>query len=120
MECAEYLPCEIFREKKKDTGIKKRTVCLRDSPDFQQHRKLSDLNDKTVTLDSTVERKTEEGVVVDFTIVFADGGTERTASGESTSDSTESNDHEKLFHTDTSLYCCGYFSSIQNTRLYAI
>ena len=93
--------------KEKGYGNKKRTVCLRDSPDFQQHRKLSDLNDKTVTLDSTVERKTEEGVVVDFTIVFADGGTERTASGESASDSTESNDHEKLFHTDTSLSYCG-------------
>ena len=96
----------FFRNRRIFQGIKK-DCCRSNSPDFQQNRKSADLNNKSIALNGTVEGKTEEGVVVDFTIVFADGGTERTASGESASDSTESNDHEKLFHTDTSLSYCG-------------
>ena len=99
-------------EQKEISGNKKKDCCRSNSPDFQQNRKSADLNNKSIALNGTVEGKTEEGVVVDFTIVFADGGTERTASGESTSDSTESNDHEKLFHTDTSLSYCGQFAGI--------
>ena len=65
----------------------------------RKKRGLLDFDNQTIALNSTVQRNAKEGVVIDFFVVFANGGTERTATGHDTGDSSHSSDDEKLFHS---------------------
>ena len=61
-------------------------------------------DDEAVAIDSTFESDTEEGVVVDILGAgTGGGGTQRTATGDSNDDSSQHEEHQKLFHDILSL-----------------
>jgi hypothetical protein len=62
-------------------------------------------DDETVTIDSTFDGDTEEGVIPHvFAAGTGKGGAHRTATGDSDDDSSQHEEHQKLFHDILSLF----------------